>query len=142
MKKIKILCILCVSLLLFNCDKDDDNDTSSNKSKLIGSWRYIKSTGTNNANNDMYEYIASCETEEKLTFTNDNVAIMIDNDCDGTTEEEGTYNYSINGSTIEIFGETAEIIELNDNSFIYETTYYEPEDEITYYDREYYVKIN
>ena len=140
MKIFKLNYVLLVALtsLILNCSEDDSTTVSDEviASEIIGSWRLIQEKEyVNGEEVSSYNVPDGCD-EEVINFTTDELTFNIDDNCDGTFDENDTFIYTISNNQIIVEGETAEVAEVTSSTLILKF-YYDNDS----YDESHYEKL-
>ncbi|WP_295117880.1 lipocalin family protein [uncultured Chitinophaga sp.] len=122
MNKLKLALPLALAAVLFSCDKDDDKPKTI-KEKIIGKWGFQSITSSKpitwevggEPTTDGFTHLATCVKDDYLVFKADNV--LEENEgatkCDPQATQSTNTEWSIDGSNIEISGETFKFISVD-----------------------------
>jgi hypothetical protein len=111
-----------LAAVLFSCDKDDDNP-KTNKEKLLGKWGFQSITASKpiiwgiggEPTTDGFSHLANCVKDDYIVFKAGNV--LEENEgatkCDPEAPQTSTTEWSLDGTDIEISGETYKFISVD-----------------------------
>ena len=120
MKTLKLAALLFLSLTLSFCSKDDDKDDKDTGASLIGTWRLTKEiTKEPGEPDDVYVVPNGCN-EVVLEISKTSIKSIDDDNCDGTTDDTYTSNYTRSGNTITTADGSAKITKLTATQLIFE----------------------